>query len=261
MTALVWDEPGQRYYEVGVDRGVLYINSAGYAWSGLVSVDQKSSGGEVNPFYADGVKYLNLPSKEEFEAELGAFYSPPEFDQCDGITSMIPGVMVTQQRRKSFSLSYRTLIGNDIVGTEYGYKIHIVYNAMAGPTERSYGTVSDNPEAPLLRWELTTKPVAMEGISHSSHFVIDSTLANPLAVANLEDMLYGTEDTPPTLPTVDQLLGLFTAPFEFEVTDLGAGVFNISSGLSVIEIGDGSYQITHANVVLTGPDTAEITSP
>lgn len=261
MTQLTWGDVGQRFYEIGVDRGVLYVDDVGYAWNGLVSVDEKPTGGEAKAYYIDGVKYLNLSAKEEFEATISAFYSPAAFDECDGLSSIQPGLSVAQQRRKSFGLSYRTKLANDVDGSDYGYKIHIIYNALAVPAQRNNSTIDDDPEAPLIVWSLTTKPVVVPGVSRTAHFIIDSTLAIPDAVSNLEDILYGTVDNPPALPTPEQLIGLFTAPFEFLVVDLGGGVFNISSGLSVIDLGGGVFQITHDNVVPIDADSATISSP
>lgn len=261
MTQLSWDVVGQRFYEIGVDRGVLYVDDVGYAWNGLVSVEENPSGGEAKAYYLDGVKYLNLSTSEEYEATISAFYSPEEFDECDGIGTLQPGLQTTQQRRKSFGFSYRTKVANDVDGVDHGYKIHIVYNALALPAQRNYETMNDNPEAPLINWSVTTKPVVVPGMSRSAHFVIDSRFGIPDAVSNLEEILYGTATSPPMLPTPDQLLGLFTAPFEFVVTDLGGGVFSISSGLSVIDMGAGVFQITHANVVLLGGGVAQISSP
>jgi hypothetical protein len=261
VTQLSWDVVGQRFYEIGVDRGVLYVDDVGYAWNGLVSVEESPSGGEAKAYYIDGVKYLNLSSSEEYEATISAFYSPEEFDACDGVGTLQPGLQTTQQPRKSFGFSYRTKVANDVDGVDHGYKIHIVYNALALPAQRNYETMNDNPEAPLINWSVTTKPVVIPGMARSAHFVIDSRFGIPDAVENLEEILYGTSTSPPTLPTPDQLLGLFTAPFEFIVTDLGAGVFNISSGLSVIDLGGGVFKITHANVVDLGGGVFEISSP
>lgn len=259
MTQLTWDEVGQRFYEIGVDRGVLYVDDEGYAWSGLVSVEESPSGGEARAYYIDGVKYLNLSAKEEFEATITAFYSPPEFDECDGVGLLQPGLHVAQQKRKSFGLTYRTRIGNDTEGFEHGYKLHIIYNALATPAQRNYATMNDNPEAPLLSWSMTTKPIVVPGMARSAHFIIDSNQAIPNAVSNLEEILYGTATTPPMLPTPEQLIGLFTPPFDFLVEDLGGGVFRISSGLAVIDLGEGAFRITHEDVVLI-TDGATISS-
>lgn len=262
MAQLTWDATGQRYYEVGVDRGVLFVDNTGVAWSGLVSIDESPSGGEARPFYLDGEKYLNLASREEFEATINAFYSPEEFDACDGVLSAAPGLFAHQQRRKTFGLSYRTRIANDLVGHEYGYKIHIVYNALVSPSQRNRSTINDNAEVPVLSWPITTKPAVVPGMMRTSHFVIDSTEAGPIALKTLEDILYGTAETAPSLPSVAELITLLTVSEEFEVTDLGDGSFIISgSNDQVSALGNGLYEITHDAVIPVDEDSFQISSP
>lgn len=261
MARLIWDAVGERYYEAGVDRGVLYVDDAGFSWNGLVAVEETPSGGEARSFYIDGVKYLNLSAKEEFEATISAFYSPFEFDQCEGVTPLASGLNVGQQRRKSFGLSYRTKLGNDTTGTDHGYKIHVIYNALVAPTTRSYASIDDNPEAPLLVWPITTKPVAISGMSHSSHIVIDSTKVSRLGLQAVEKALYGTDSSLPTLPTPEEIANLLATADEFKVTDLGAGLFMISGPVeNVIEASPGLYQITHATAVVLTSDGATISS-
>jgi hypothetical protein len=197
MAKLVWDKVGDRTYETGVDHGVLYIPGSdgvydeAFPWNGLVTVTESPSGAEASPQYADNIKYLNLISAEEFGATIEAFTYPDEFAQCDGTASPSKGVTVGQQSRKSFGLSYRTLFGNDVSGTDHGYKLHLVYGALAAPTERAYGTVNDSPEAITFSWELTTTPVEVPGFKPSALLTIDSTKVDAADLAALETILYG----------------------------------------------------------------------
>jgi hypothetical protein len=210
VTRLTWGVVGQRFYEVGVDRGVLFVDDVGYPWNGLVSVEEAPSGGDAKAYYLDGVKYLQLSAREEFEATISAFYSPLAFDECDGLGAIQPGLLVAQQRRKSFGFSYRTNVANDVDGTDYGYKLHIVYDALATPTQRNNASMKEDVDPQLLSWELTTKTRTIPGMMHSSHFVIDTTLADAGAVADIEDILYGTVGDPPTLPTPTEVIAVFT---------------------------------------------------
>lgn len=261
MAQLTWDSVGERFYELGVDRGVLYVDNAGYAWSGLVSIDEAPTGGDAQPFYIDGEKYLNLAAREEFEATINAYFSPEEFDQCDGVQAAAPGLLATQQRRKTFGLSYRSKIGNDVDGQDHGYKIHIVYNALVSPSQRTRSTINDNVDVPVLSWPITTKPVPVPGMMRTAHFVIDSTEAGPTALSTVEDILYGTTSTPASLPTVQDLIDIFSSSEEFVVTDLGGGEWRIEGSTKAIAfIGTGQYQITHDTVVPIDADSTEISS-
>lgn len=262
MARLVWNSVGKRLVELGVDQGVLYIDGVGYPWNGLVAVEEAPTGGDARPFYIDGVKYLNLATREEFEATISAFYSPVEFDQCDGIGFPVPGLSATQQRRKSFGLSYRTKIGNDVDGVDYGYKIHIIYNALVAPTNRTYSTISDSVDVPLLSWPISTKPISIPGMMRSAHLVIDSTTASATAMVDIENLLYGSAAETSTLPTPQQIIDiLLTTPAEFAVTDLGNGLFSISgSSTDIIDISGGLYTITHDTVVPIDADSADISS-
>jgi hypothetical protein len=219
MTALQWDQTGERQYENGVDHGVLYIPdnfgvyANGYAWNGLTTVTESPSGAESNKQYADNIAYLNLKSAEEFGGTIEAFTYPEEFGQCDGTGSPAPGVSVGQQNRKSFGLSYRTKIGNDL-NSDAGYKIHLVYGADAAPSEKAYATVNDSPEAITLSWELTTTPTAVGTIGGVEYkptavLVIDSTKVDADSLDALEEMLYGTVGSDPTLPTPAEVIALF----------------------------------------------------
>lgn len=261
MSRLAWGQPGTRFYEIGVDRGVLYVdNDPGIAWSGLVSVEENPSGGDTTAYYLDGVKYQNLYDGEEFEGTISAYYSPPEFDECDGSLSIRPGLVATQQKRKTFSLSYRTKIGNDTHGKNHGYKIHLVFNALAEPTQKKYETVSDKVDAQLLSWAFTTKPIQIPGNGYAAHLIVDSTEATPYALATIEDILYGDEDNFPRLPTIEEILALFDNAVPLTVTDSGDGKFTIDgSGLAVMFVSDDEWQIT-GDTIIENADGAEISS-
>ena len=214
MGRLAWDEIGTRYFETGVKKGVLYpmVNGAypnGFAWNGLTAVNESSSGAEPTPLYADNIKYLNLMSAEEFKATIEAYTYPEEFAKCDGSAEIATGVVIGQQKRQAFGLSYVTQLGNDTDGVDYGYKIHLVYGAMASPTDRSYSTINDSPEAMTFSWEVTTTPVEVPNFKPTAHITIDSTKADPEALTELENMLYGTAETPPRLPLPERLTEIF----------------------------------------------------
>lgn len=210
MTQIVWDTVGERYYETGVSKGVLYPQVSGkypkgYAWNGLINVTEKPSGAEASPLYADNIKYLNLMSKEEFSASIEAYYSPKEFDACDGTKSIARGMTIGQQTRQAFGMSYVTKLGNDIEGTNYGYKIHIFYNGLAAPSEKAYASENDSPEAMTLSWEVSTTPVNVPGSEPTSLITIDSTEANPAKLAELEKILYGSAEAEPRLPLPEEI--------------------------------------------------------
>lgn len=217
MTALTWDNVGERFYETGVDHGVLYLANAqgifdkGYAWNGLVSVSESPSGAEATPQYADNMKYLNLISAEDFGATIEAFTYPNEFAQCDGFAVASNGIFIGQQNRKTFGLAYRTKIGNDVAAADLGYKIHLIYNALAAPTERAYTTINDSPEAITFSWELSTTAVAVPGYKPSAVITIDSTKVTPANLAALEQILYGSAGVDPRLPLPAEILGIFSS--------------------------------------------------
>lgn len=212
MAPLTWDQVGEREYETGVDRGVLYHPDGagnydeGFAWNGLTTVTESPSGAEANPQYADNIKYLNLYSAEEFGGTIEAFTYPDEFGINDGTASPAAGVSVGQQGRKSFGLCYRTLLGNDTDGTDHGYKLHLVYGATASPSEKAYGTVNDSPEAIAFSWEFATVPVAWSGGKPTSLIVVDSTEVDPAALAALEAELYGDAGSDARLPLPDEVI-------------------------------------------------------
>lgn len=215
MAKLVWDQTGERLYETGVRNGVLYVQDdkgaypEGVAWNGLTAVTESPSGAEATPLYADDIKYLNLYSAEEFGATVEAYMYPDEFAVCDGSAQAAEGVTFGQQPRRKFGLCYRTAVGNDVLGSDYGYKLHIIYGATASPSEKAYATINDSPEAITFSWELTTDPVSVTGFKPTSTVVIDSTKVDADKLAALEDMLYGTESEPAKLPLPDEIVTLF----------------------------------------------------
>lgn len=199
MAKLVWDESGKRIYETGVQKGVLYVQDEGgtypkgVAWNGLTAVTESPSGAEATPLYADDIKYLELRSAEEFGATIEAYTYPEEFEACDGSASLAKGVSIGQQDRKAFGLCYRTVVGNDVQGNSHGYKLHLIYGAVASPSEKAYATVNDSPEAVTFSWEITTTPVEIEGFKPTASITIDSTKVNAEQLAALEKKLYGEE--------------------------------------------------------------------
>ena len=217
MPKLTWDNTGERIFETGVKQGVLYpIQSdgkytKGVAWNGLTAVTESPSGAEATALYADDIKYLNLLSNEEFGATIEAYTYPDEFAECDGSAELATGVMIGQQKRKIFGLCYRTTIGNDVEGNDYGYKLHLVYGCLAAPSEKGYSTINDNPDAITFSWEVTTTPVNVEGFKPTSQITIDSTKADPTKLAALEAVLYGGEATEAKLPLPDEVATLMTA--------------------------------------------------
>lgn len=215
MPKIKWDQTGERLYETGVSKGVLYpyANNAyakGVAWNGLINVSESPEGAEATPLYADNIKYLNLMSAEEFKATIEAYTYPDEFAACNGEASLETGVSIGQQKRSQFGLSYQTKIGND-VDSELGYKIHLVYGALAAPSEKAYATVNDSPEAITFSWEISTTPVEVPGFKPTASLVIDSTKVDPTKLAEFEKKLYGDETTEATLPLPSEVATLFHA--------------------------------------------------
>ena len=216
MAKIEWDKTGERLYETGVKNGVLYVQEGGVygngvAWNGLTAVTESPSGAEATPLYADDIKYLNLLSTEEFGATIEAYTYPDEFAECDGSASLATGVMIGQQPRKAFGLCYRTTIGNDTEGNDHGYKLHIIYGALAAPSEKAYATINDSPEAITFSWEVTTTPVNVTGAKPTASITIDSTKATPEKLTALEKILYGDAEVEARLPLPDEIKGIFTA--------------------------------------------------
>lgn len=219
MSKLVWDKTGERLYETGVKQGVLYLLGSGgtytkgVAWNGLTNVTESPSGAEATPLYADDIKYLNLMSTEEFGGTIEAYTYPDEFAECDGSASLTNGVYIGQQARKTFGFCYRTTLGNDVDNNNYGYKLHLVYGALASPSEKAYGTINDSPEAITFSWEFSTTPVNVTGHKPTASITIDSTKVDAEKLAALEKILYGddADSTEARLPLPDEVAQIMTA--------------------------------------------------
>lgn len=221
MSRIVWDQTGERFYETGVKNGVVYpqVSGAypkGVAWNGLTAVTESPSGAEATALYADDTKYLSLLSTEEFGATIEAYTYPDEFAACDGSAELVKGVSISQQKRTPFGMCYKTTIGNDVDGNDHGYKLHIIYGALAAPSEKAYATINDSPEAITFSWEITTTPVKVTGARPTASIVIDSTKVEPTKLAALEDILYGKDGdsgvgTEPRLPLPDEIKTIMSA--------------------------------------------------
>lgn len=219
-SALVWDDTSNRKFETGTKKGVLFVMKdtidnpaqpyqAGVAWNGLTAVTESNSGAEETALWADDRKYASLRSAEEFGATIEAYQCPPEFYVCDGSAALVPGVIINQQGRKSFGFSYVTTIGNDVLGTDYGYKIHLIYGATASPSERAYQTINDSPDAITLSWEIKTTPVEVKNHKDTAHLIIDSTLVDAAKLAAFEEILYGSSSADARLPLPNEVATLF----------------------------------------------------
>lgn len=217
-----WDQTGKKQYETGVEKGVLYLYDANaedstkaytdaVVWNGLISVSESPSGAEETALYADDKKYLSLRSKEEFGATIEAYTYPEEFEACDGSASIAKGVVIGQQARKTFGMSYVTMVGND-VNPDAGYKIHILYGCTASPSEKAYQTINDSPEAITFSWEISTVPVDVAGdFKATANVVIDSTKVEQAKLTALEDVLYGTESEDAHLPLPAEIMSIMGA--------------------------------------------------
>lgn len=211
MSKLVWDQTGERLYETGVKKGVLYVQDSGgtypkgVVWNGLTTVTESPSGAEATPLYADDIKYLNLMSTEELGGTIEAYTYPDEFAECDGSASIATGVLIGQQPRKTFGMAYTTTLGNDVDSNAHGYKLHLIYGALASPSEKSYSTINDSPEAITFSWEFSTTPVNVAGFKPTANIVIDSTKATPEKLTALEKILYGDTETEARLPLPDEV--------------------------------------------------------
>ena len=215
MAKLIWDKVGERFYETGVSNCALYVYDdasqafgAGVAWNGITSITETPSGAEANPIYADNIKYLSLLSAEEFGASIEAYTYPEEFEECDGSAAITPGVMVGQQARKKFCIAYKTIKGNDIQNDAYGYKLHLIYNCNAAPSERAYSTINDSPEAIAFSWEISTTPVAVTGHKPTSILTIDSAKVDAVKLASVEEALFGGDSTEAKILMPDEVLAM-----------------------------------------------------
>lgn len=217
MAKLVWDATGARKYETGVRNGVLYVMGEGgtypkgVAWNGLTAVTESPSGAEATALYADDTKYLNLISAEEFGATIEAYTYPDEFAECDGSATLADGVTIGQQPRKTFGMSYRTVYGNDVNNESYGYKLHLIYGAVAAPSEKAYATINDSPEAITFSWEVKTTPVNVTGHKPTASLTIDSTKVDKAKLAKIEEILYGKDETEARLPLPDEIIQIIQA--------------------------------------------------
>lgn len=248
MPRLEWDQPGTRYYNAGIDRGVLYVDDKAVPWNGLVSVEERSTGGTIVPVYLDGVRIRNLPGLSEYEATIKAFYSPVEFDQCDGILeSQYYGFFATNQSRKSFGLSYRTGFANDVATT--GSKIHLIYNAMAEPSSTTYQTLSPDNEASYLSWDIKAIPNLNMTNYVSAHYIFDTTKVNDYIVEAFEDLIYGTSTSTGRLPTSEDIQNVFVDAWKLKVTDTGRGYYEIEGTDAAVRAYPDSYQISGPTVV------------
>lgn len=272
MTKLQWDKVGERFYETGVDHGVLYLPDAsgdyvdGYAWNGLTTVTESPSGAEASAQYADNIKYLNLISAEEFGGTIEAFTYPDEWALCDGSATPAAGISVGQQSRKTFGLSYRTLLGNDLDGTDHGYKLHLVYGAVASPSEKAYASVNDSPEAISFSWDFTTTPVEVPGLKPSAILTLDSTKVDAAGLASLLDILYGTAGQEPRLPQPAEVIALFTGTTTEVVPvapsfDSGTHTITIPSVTGVVYKDDADGKVLAAGPVVITKDTVVRAEP
>lgn len=251
MTSLVWGASGDRIYESGVDRGVLFPpNGVGVAWNGLTGVSEAPVGGAPQAYYLDGIKYLQIAAAEEYAATITAFSAPPEFAQCDGTGSLYAGLFITQQPRKPFNFSYRTMVGNDVDGLDAGYKLHLVYNALAKPSQVSNASYNNTPSPNTYSWGITTVPILAPGFKPSAHLVIDSRISGGGVMWAIESMLYGTDTTDPVFPTIDQLLTIFESDGldELSITAFDDGSY-MASGTAVTSNPDSSFAISSDTVV------------
>ena len=265
MTVLEWDQVGERLYETGVDHGVLYLPDVdgnydtAAAWNGLTTVTESPSGAESNPQFADNIKYLNLLSAEEFGATIEAFTYPEEFAECDGTALPSPGIAVGQQGRRVFGLCYRTAVGNDLEGTDHGFKLHLIYGAQAAPSEKAYSTINDSPEAIAFSWEVTTTPVPVSGgLKPTAQLVIDSTKVDAGDLTALEDILFGTVGDDARLPSPDEVIALFGAGLTD--VDLGtpANQATYNSGTHVVTLPAVTGVQWKINGVTAKPDSGVI---
>lgn len=266
MSRVKWGEAGSALYESGVDRGVLYVEGTGTGvpWNGLTAIEEKPSGGDNRSYYQDGFKYLNLQSRVDFEGTISAFFSPAEFDPCDGVGTLIDGIRPMYQRRKSFGLTWRTLIGNDLLGVEYGYMIHILYNALASPSDHAHETLGEAVDPVALNWDVTAKSVRLPGFLPTAYFTLSTRTSSPEAIAAIENILYGTDEEDPRLPTIQEIAGVYEAiRDQLIVVDHmdDPHTFHVTGGDTVVEMtGTGTWRVTSIYAEETGPGTFSLTS-
>jgi hypothetical protein len=259
MAKLTWDDPGEHFFEIGVDRGVLYVgDNAGVAWNGLISVDESPTGGDPTPYFLDGLMYLMVPTAEWFEATITAFQRPAAFGPCDGSSTGVNGMIITGQRRQPFGLTYRTMIGNQEDGPDHGYLIHLVYNAMVGPSSRNHATMDDGVNPAPYSWPVKAKPAVVPGYKPTSHLIINSLTTPPDLLSDLEDVLYGSSLVAASLPTPEEI---FELGFGIIVIDNGDGTFSVTGPDSMVFLVDpDNYSITSPSLIFLDADTFEISS-
>lgn len=263
MTALTWDGTGKRLFQTGVDKGVLYIPTngvydQGYAWNGLTTITESPEGAEATQLYADNIVYLNLLSIEKFKGKIEAYTYPDEFAQCDGSAELATGVWVGQQPRHTFGLSYRTKLGNDVDGQEHGYLLHLVYGLLASPSEKAHATVNDSPEAITFSWDVTSTPVDVAGKKPTATITIDSTKVDPAQLATLENFLYGTVGSDPSLPLPAAVAAIFTSTLT--VVTPTAPTYNSSTDVVTIPSITGVIYYTDEDGDLANGSTQTITA-
>ncbi len=213
MSKIIFDNTGEKIYETGVDHCVLFVRdgntyATGVAWNGITAINESPSGAEATPIYADNIKYLNIVSGEDFGATIEAYTYPDEFTECDGSAEIAPGIKIGQQTRKPFAICYRTLVGNDVAGTGYGYKLHFIYNAQAAVSAKNYKTINESPEAMSFSWEISTTPEVVEGFKPTATVTVDSTKVDAQKLKALEDKIYGTDSSEPTMPTIAEIVSI-----------------------------------------------------
>ena len=256
MAELIWGELSNRVYETGIDRGVLYVDdNPGVPWDGLISLDQEPTGGAIREFYLDGEKIMSLSKDTDFKAKLTAYSSPPEFDLCDGMAFLRNGLFSTMQPRKPFGLAYRTTVGNGTDGDDFGYKIHLIYNCMAVPSNQSFKSKGDKPNLTNFTWDISTKPEVVPGSKKTAHLVIDSTKAYDWAISSIEQILYGTADQDPRLPLPTEVVQIFEDNSILQITDNGDGTWTAAGPDAVVSmVNPDEFQISWPSVIFTDVD-------
>lgn len=255
MVKLSWDAPGTRLFQAGVDRGVLYPSgSPAAAWNGLLGVSQRPEGGVPEGYYAEGRKYQTVSSVEDYNGTIRAYTYPQEFEACDGSIAIMPGFLADQQYRKPFSLTYRTLIGNDTLGTGYGYQLHLIYNALVSPSTKDFETLGEDIEPQEFEWDFTTTPiVAAPNLRPSAHYVLDSTRVPEVVMQLIENRLYGTNDTSPSMIQIEEIFDIFNSEDTLTVIDNGDGSATIiGSDAEVRQLTSTEYQISSPAVTSMG---------
>lgn len=259
MTRLAWDGIGDRTYERGVDKGVLYVDgSDGVAWNGIISVSEKPSGGDLQPYYVDGELYYIDNSPEAYAATIAAFSYPDEFEACEGIRSFNTGIELTDQPRAQFSLTYRTIVGND-VQTNASYDLHLIYGARISPSDRDFSSDADKVNPATFSWDIQAVPVPIPGYRGTAHIIIDSATISGPALSSIEDILYGTDVDQPRMPTLAELSAAIDAFADLVVTDLGDGTAVIT-GTGVTDIDANTYTIDWPSVVEIDANTYSVSS-